>query len=88
MSAAHDDGVPMRMARAEGYCFAVQTSKEEGSAVDLALSAEDRDLQERAREFTARYLLPFEDECERNDGLSADSLAEIGPPFSNGGSMP
>ena len=67
----------MRMARAEGYCFAVQTSKEEGSAVDLALSAEDRDLQERAREFTARYLLPFEDECERNDGLSADSLAEI-----------
>jgi acyl-CoA dehydrogenase len=45
--------------------------------VDLRLSEQDRALQERARAFTGRYLLPFEDECERNDGLSDDSLAEI-----------
>jgi acyl-CoA dehydrogenase len=45
--------------------------------VDLRLSEQDRALQERARAFTQRYLLPFEDECERNDGLSAESLTEI-----------
>jgi alkylation response protein AidB-like acyl-CoA dehydrogenase len=47
------------------------------TAVDLRLSEEDRSLQDRAREFTHRYLLPYEDECERSDGLSPDSLAEI-----------
>ena len=45
--------------------------------MDLALSPEDRDMQERARAFCQRYLLPFEDECERNQGLSAESLARI-----------
>jgi acyl-CoA dehydrogenase len=47
------------------------------AAVDLRLSEQDRSLQDRARDFTLRYLLPYEDECERHDGLSNDSLAEI-----------
>ncbi|MGH2723831.1 MAG: acyl-CoA dehydrogenase family protein [Actinomycetota bacterium] len=45
--------------------------------MDLALSDSDRDLKERARRFTLRHLLPYEIECEENDGLSPESLAEI-----------
>jgi alkylation response protein AidB-like acyl-CoA dehydrogenase len=64
-------------AAAPGYCFAVQTSKEEGGALDLRLSDGDRSLKDRARQFTQRYLLPFEQECEENDGLSSQSLGQI-----------
>jgi acyl-CoA dehydrogenase len=41
--------------------------------VDLNLSAVDRDLQRRAREFTDHVLTPLEDECEENEGLSRES---------------
>ncbi len=45
--------------------------------MDLRLTAEDRDLQERAREFTEQHLFPYELECEENDGLSPESWAAI-----------
>ncbi len=38
--------------------------------MDLRLSDTDRDLQHAAREFTEQVLMPLEDECEANDGLS------------------
>jgi acyl-CoA dehydrogenase len=43
--------------------------------MDLRLSQDDLDLQERARAFTHEVLLPLEQECEDNDGLSAESHA-------------
>ena len=43
--------------------------------MDLRLSAADRDLQRRARAFTDEVLVPLEDECEDNDGLSRESHA-------------
>jgi alkylation response protein AidB-like acyl-CoA dehydrogenase len=43
--------------------------------VDLKLSAADRDLQHKAREFTDHVLAPLEDECEEHDGLLAQSHA-------------
>jgi acyl-CoA dehydrogenase len=45
--------------------------------VDLRLTDENRALQERARRFTLRHLFPYELECERDDGLAAERLAEI-----------
>ena len=45
--------------------------------MDLRLTEDDRALQERAREFTRRHLFPYELECERDDGLAPDRLAEI-----------
>jgi acyl-CoA dehydrogenase len=45
--------------------------------VDIRLTDEDRALQDRARQFTERYLLPYELECEENDGLSEESLRTI-----------
>jgi alkylation response protein AidB-like acyl-CoA dehydrogenase len=44
------------------------------STVDLRLPADDLALQQRARAFTDEVLLPLEDECEDNDGLTAESL--------------
>jgi len=43
--------------------------------MDLRLTAEDVDLQRRARAFTDEVLVPLEDECEANDGLTPDSHA-------------
>jgi alkylation response protein AidB-like acyl-CoA dehydrogenase len=43
--------------------------------MDLRLSAADRDLQEKARDFTDQVLVPLEDECEANDGLTPESHA-------------
>ncbi|HEX6330371.1 MAG TPA: acyl-CoA dehydrogenase family protein [Actinomycetota bacterium] len=43
--------------------------------MDLELSPADRRLTERARAFTDQVLLPLEDECEENDGLSPESHA-------------
>ena len=43
--------------------------------MDLRLSETDRDLQRAAREFTDQVLMPLEDECEANDGLSPESHA-------------
>jgi acyl-CoA dehydrogenase len=45
--------------------------------VDLRLTGEHRALQDRARAFTARHLFPYELECERDDGLRPERLAEI-----------
>jgi acyl-CoA dehydrogenase len=45
--------------------------------VDLRLTEEHRALQDRAGRFTRRHLFPYELECERDDGLSAERLAEI-----------
>ena len=45
--------------------------------MDLRLTEDDRALQDRARQFTERYLLPYELECEENDGLSEESLRTI-----------
>jgi alkylation response protein AidB-like acyl-CoA dehydrogenase len=44
--------------------------------MDLRLSQGDLELRERARAFTLEVLLPREQECEDNDGLSAESHAE------------
>jgi alkylation response protein AidB-like acyl-CoA dehydrogenase len=43
--------------------------------MDLRLSAADRDLQQKARDFSDQVLVPLEDECEANDGLSPESAA-------------
>ena len=43
--------------------------------MDLKLSAGDRDLQRKAREFTDHVLAPLEDECEEHDGLLPESHA-------------
>jgi alkylation response protein AidB-like acyl-CoA dehydrogenase len=43
--------------------------------MDLRLDPTDRDLRRRARAFTDVVLIPLEDECEANDGLSAESAA-------------
>jgi acyl-CoA dehydrogenase len=43
--------------------------------MDLELDPADRDLQVRARDFTQQVLIPLEDECEENDGLSPGSAA-------------
>ena len=45
--------------------------------MDLRLTEEHRALQDRARAFTARHLFPYELECERDDGLRPERLAEI-----------
>jgi acyl-CoA dehydrogenase len=43
--------------------------------MDLELDPADRDLQVRARDFMQQVLIPLEDECEENDGLSPESAA-------------
>jgi acyl-CoA dehydrogenase len=45
--------------------------------VDLPLSEDDTRIQRKARDFADRYLLPYEDECEANDGLTEDGLRSI-----------
>ncbi len=43
--------------------------------MELRLDTIDRDLQRRARAFTDEVLVPLEDECEANDGLTPASAA-------------
>jgi acyl-CoA dehydrogenase len=43
--------------------------------MDLRLSRADRELRAKARDFTDQVLVPLEDECEANDGLTPDSAA-------------
>jgi acyl-CoA dehydrogenase len=43
--------------------------------MDIRLSGADRALQQKARDFTDQVLLPLEDECEENDGLTPESAA-------------
>lgn len=43
--------------------------------MDVRLSVEDHDLQRRARAFTDEVLVPLEDACEANDGLTPDQHA-------------
>jgi acyl-CoA dehydrogenase len=43
--------------------------------MDLDLSPADRVLQQRARDFFDQVLVPLEDECEENDGLTPESAA-------------
>ena len=43
--------------------------------MDIRLNAADRELQEKARDFTGQVLIPYEDECEELDGLSPESHA-------------
>jgi alkylation response protein AidB-like acyl-CoA dehydrogenase len=45
--------------------------------VDLRLTREDRELQERARSFTEEVLFPLELECEEGNGLSPERHAEV-----------
>jgi len=45
--------------------------------VDLHLDPADRELRDRARTFSDRHLLPYELECEEQDGLSPESLRAI-----------
>ncbi|HEX5936648.1 MAG TPA: acyl-CoA dehydrogenase family protein [Actinomycetota bacterium] len=47
--------------------------------MDLRLSPADRELQQRARDFTDQVLVPLEDECESNDGLTVQSAAAAKP---------
>ena len=42
--------------------------------MDLHLRRTDRDLQQRSRDFTEQVLIPLEDECEENDGLTPASV--------------
>ena len=41
--------------------------------MDLRLTRDDRELQEKARAFAEQVLIPLEEECEEHDGLSAES---------------
>ena len=41
--------------------------------MDIRLSKADRELQQKARDFTDQVLVPLEDECEANDGLTPES---------------
>ncbi|MEO8477185.1 MAG: acyl-CoA dehydrogenase family protein, partial [Actinomycetota bacterium] len=41
----------------------------------MRLPAADRDLRSKARDFTQQVLIPFEDECEANGGLTPESHA-------------
>ncbi|HEY7478260.1 MAG TPA: acyl-CoA dehydrogenase family protein [Actinomycetota bacterium] len=43
--------------------------------MDLRLTADDRDLARKARDFCDQVLVPLEDECEEHDGLTPASLA-------------
>ena len=43
--------------------------------MDIRLSGADRALQQKARDFTDQVLVPLEDECEDNDGLTPESAA-------------
>jgi acyl-CoA dehydrogenase len=43
--------------------------------MDLRLTRADADLQQKARDFTDQVLVPLEDECEENDGLTSESAA-------------
>ena len=43
--------------------------------MDIRLSRPDLELQQRARAFTDDVLIPLEDECEANDGLTPESAA-------------
>ncbi|HUF60192.1 MAG TPA: acyl-CoA dehydrogenase [Actinomycetota bacterium] len=43
--------------------------------MDIRLSHADRELQQKARDFTDQVLMPLEDECEENDGLTPESAA-------------
>ena len=45
--------------------------------MDLRLTREDRELQERARSFTEEVLFPLELECEEGNGLSPERHAEV-----------
>jgi acyl-CoA dehydrogenase len=45
--------------------------------VDVRLTRDDAELQQRARAFTEEHLIPYELECEFADGLSSASLASI-----------
>jgi acyl-CoA dehydrogenase len=53
--------------------------------MDLELTPEDRALKERARDFTERHLFPYELECERFRGLTAEALAVIRSAVVEGG---
>jgi hypothetical protein len=46
-------------------------------ATSFSLEGSDRELAERAREFTLQHLIPYELECEMNNGLSEGSLRTI-----------
>jgi len=41
----------------------------------MRLSKVDRELKQRARDFTDQVLVPLEDECESNDGLTPESAS-------------
>jgi acyl-CoA dehydrogenase len=41
--------------------------------MDLRLTRGDRELQQKARDFTDQVLVPLEDECEEHDGLTPES---------------
>jgi acyl-CoA dehydrogenase len=43
--------------------------------MDIRLSTANRELQQRACDFTDQVLVPLEDECEQNDGLTPESAA-------------
>ena len=43
--------------------------------MEIRLNHVDRELRERARAFTEQVLIPLEDECEENDGLTPESAA-------------
>ena len=45
--------------------------------MDFNLTEEDRGLQQRSRDFAEQHLIPHENECEENDGLTADTWAAI-----------
>ncbi|CAN5777357.1 acyl-CoA dehydrogenase family protein [soil metagenome] len=45
--------------------------------MDLGLSEAERELQQRAKEFTSQVLLPHEDDCEALGGLSEGALRDL-----------
>lgn len=49
----------------------------QATTTDFRLSEFDAELKSKARAFAEKYLLPYELECEENDGLSQESLTTI-----------
>jgi alkylation response protein AidB-like acyl-CoA dehydrogenase len=52
-------------------------SVDRSTEMDFRLSGQHRELQRRARDFVTEVLVPYELDCEYNEGLSKESIAKI-----------
>lgn len=63
--------------RAERSVLYGRSTQVIGYTMDLELSRRERELSQRVRQFCDEVLVPFEDECEADDGLLERSLASM-----------